>query len=166
MHRKQVIADLVLRNEWTAGAELGLWDGRTFLYLLKECPDLTLIGVDAWVEQGIYKGTDVDGNIWNHSKHERKVREGAEEFGDRAEIVKASTTDAAPHIADKSLDFVFIDADHSAGGVYNDILGWRSKLKETGRLMGHDINWESVKTALRRAAVEYEILPDNVWMQK
>ena len=39
---------------------------------------------------------------------------------------------------DNTLDFVFIDADHSCEAVKRDILGWWSKLKRGGTLCGHD----------------------------
>ena len=48
----------------------------------------------------------------------------------------------------KSLDFVFIDGDHSYNGVTNDIIDWLPKLKLTGVIAGHDYN-----------PIEY---PDNV----
>lgn len=165
MHRRQVIADLVKGHGWSLGAELGLWDGRTYLWLLEECPALTLIGVDAWIPQGGYQGIDRDGNNWDHKKHERMVRDGAEEYGERAIIIKNDTVKAADGIDDGTLDFVFIDADHSTLGVMGDIEAWRPKLKKTGVLMGHDIDWQSVQDALYAEDILYEILSDNVWME-
>lgn len=49
---------------------------------------------------------------------------------------------------ENSLDFVFIDGDHSYSGVTNDIINWLPKLKPNGVIGGHDYN-----------PIEY---PDNV----
>lgn len=166
MHRRQVIKTQIEKNGWTKGAELGLWDGRSYLWLLETCPDITLIGVDAWKDQGFYQGTDEYGNVWDHRKHENTVRDGAEQFGSRAVIIKADTSVAADLVMDGTLDFVFIDADHSTHGVLNDIDRWKGKLSPTGKLMGHDIDWPSVEMALGLAQIKYTILPDNVWMQE
>ena len=46
--------------------------------------------------------------------------------------------DMAAMYSNKSLDFVFIDADHSYESVAKDIDAWRSKVKQGGFLAGHD----------------------------
>ena len=163
MHRKIWLRDRILENKWTHGAELGLWDGRTYLYLLNECPDLNLIGVDCWQDNGIYTGTDKDGNVWNHAQHEIKVRQGARQFGPRATLYKAFTTAAARFVENASLDFIFIDADHSEQAVKQDIFFWKPKLKRTGMLSGHDIDWPGVQSALEKLEIKYSTGPDNVW---
>lgn len=50
---------------------------------------------------------------------------------------------AAAHLYDDaSLDFVFIDADHSYYAVAQDIDAWRPKVRSGGLLAGHDFcNW-------------------------
>jgi hypothetical protein len=56
--REQYIAHLVKTNGWTKGAELGVCKGRTFLFLLHACTDLTLVGVDLWAAQPNNKGRE------------------------------------------------------------------------------------------------------------
>lgn len=48
---------------------------------------------------------------------------------------------SAEDYADGSVDFVFIDADHSYEGVKKDILAWLPKVKKGGVLSGHDYAW-------------------------
>lgn len=167
MNRQTYLTDIINQNRFVTGAELGLWDGRTYLHLLRHCPDLMLIGVDLWKSQGIYTGVDKWGNDWSeqsHQEHEKKVRGGAAKYGDRSIIYKMSTVDAAHLVAPGSLDFVFIDADHSYMGVVSDIRAWSSKIKPGGLLMGHDIDWDSVRKAvIDEIGNNYIICPDNVW---
>ena len=126
-----------------------------------------MIGVDLWEDSPGYTGTDSWGNNWDHSAHEYAVRTGCEIFGKRVSLLKMNTVKAANHIEDGSLDFVFIDADHSTEGVLADIAAWQSKLKSNGTMLGHDINWPSVKEAVLKVYGDnFEILPDNVWMAK
>jgi Methyltransferase domain len=46
--------------------------------------------------------------------------------------------EAAAYVPDGSLDFVFIDADHSYEGCKADIQAWLPKLKPSGFISGHD----------------------------
>ena len=55
--------------------------------------------------------------------------------------IKKDSSSAAQDYQDNSLDFVFIDADHSYEGVKKDILAWRPKVKKGGVLAGHDYGW-------------------------
>jgi tRNA A58 N-methylase Trm61 len=50
--------------------------------------------------------------------------------------------------ADASLDFVFIDDDHSTGHVLKELAAWYPKVKPGGMLAGHDYNWPSVQRAV------------------
>jgi len=55
---------------------------------------------------------------------------------------------AAKTYADGSLDFVFLDNDHSTGHVLRELEEWYPKIKPGGILAGHDINWPSVEKAV------------------
>ena len=46
--------------------------------------------------------------------------------------------DAAVNFADESIDFVFIDADHSYESVKKDIEAWLPKIRKNGIISGHD----------------------------
>lgn len=160
--REHWLSHLANKHQWSRGAELGVWKGRTFLHLLKRCPKLTMIGVDLWAPQPTNNGPEnyVD---WNHAEFEKNVRKQSEQYGGRAIIYKMSTLEAAEHVADESLDFVFIDADHSSEAVRNDITVWSSKVKPSGMILGHDINWPTVKIVIDELCPSYEVGPDNVW---
>lgn len=158
--RTQFIADLVKKHGWSAGVEVGVADGKNYLGLLEACPELNLIGVDAYEhledEMEFYRN-------WNHQKNEKHVRTSKAKYGDRALLITARSEDAARLVPDNSVDFVFIDADHRFDAVLLDIRTWGSKLKPTGLLMGHDIDWEGVRAAVIQELVDYRRGPDNVW---
>lgn len=62
--------------------------------------------------------------------------------------MRMTSLEAAKHFEDGSLDFVFIDASHDYESVKQDIIAWSPKLKSTGVLAGHDIDYEPVTNAV------------------
>jgi predicted O-methyltransferase YrrM len=58
----------------------------------------------------------------------------------------------------ESIDFLFIDGDHSYAGCLNDIRSWIGKVRSGGTVVFHDYSWaEGVRTA-----VEEEVLNGKV----
>ena len=84
----------------------------------------------------------------SHAGNMRTALERLKPYADRVRILKGKTTACAADAADGSLDFVFIDADHSENGVLADIDAWRSKVRPGGALIFHDQSWPGVKSAL------------------
>ena len=160
IHREQWIAGLANQHGWTRGAELGVWEGRTFLYVVENCPQLTLVGVDIWATQPDNEGPETWEN-WQHEEYEKDVRKKAKQFGERAVVIKDWTVAAADQIEDASLDFIFVDADHSTEAVRADIKAWWPKVKDTGWILGHDINWPTVRVVADELLPGYIIGPDN-----
>lgn len=66
------------------------------------------------------------------------ARQRLARYGDRSAIVRATSAEAAPGFADRSLDFVYIDAQHHYEAVREDIALWLPKLRSGGILAGHD----------------------------
>lgn len=148
MHRR-VFGDLVLRSGWTRGAELGLGHGHLFGLLLETCPGLFLIGVDHF-RRG-----------W-----EPYVRAIAERYPTRCQVIGKTTHAAAADVADRSLDFVFIDAGHRRQDVADDIARWRSKVKAGGWFGGHDYQpgHPGVVAAVNAAyGAHVQTLPGAIW---
>ena len=128
------------------GAEIGVWQGKTSCRLLQARPKLILYLIDPWTVPGknssYYKSGD-DNALKNQKQHEKDYRTTMKKVkfaGSRAKILKMSSQQAAEMIKDKSLDFVFIDGDHSYAGVKLDIILWTSKIKKGGFMAGHDLN--------------------------
>jgi SAM-dependent methyltransferase len=71
-----------------------------------------------------------------------------EPVSDHVNIRCIDSIAAAHSYADGSLDFVFLDNDHSAPHVLKELKAWWPKVKPGGVLAGHDINWPSVSKAV------------------
>ena len=71
---------------------------------------------------------------------EEILRNTLKEFGLKGHVrlVKKTSVEAARLVPDGSLDFVFIDGDHSDDAVTTDVYTWWPKLKPTGFMGGHD----------------------------
>lgn len=171
--RYDILIEWVKKYQWRCGAELGVFKGDTFLRLLAKCPNLILIGVDIWIPQPEQDADRMNGGRsykqYDLTAFERNVRFRANDFGKRAVIIKKTTVDAANDIEDGSLDFVFIDADHTAAGVRRDILAWRSKIRKGGVLSGHDYNqrdFPGVVQVIDDLYPSRKLHDDHVWAVK
>ncbi len=57
------------------------------------------------------------------------------------EIIRSTSMDALKYFEDGSLDFVYIDGDHSFKHIAADIEEWTKKVKKGGIVSGHDYFW-------------------------
>lgn len=56
-------------------------------------------------------------------------------------IRRMDSSSASNFYWNESVDFVFVDADHTYEGVKKDIMSWWPKIKKGGVLAGHDYAW-------------------------
>jgi hypothetical protein len=70
---------------------------------------------------------------------------------------RMTSVDAARLYQDNSLDFVFIDADHSFSAVCQDIEVWLSKVKSGGILAGDDYGSPDVSRAVNHMLPSHQI---------
>jgi cephalosporin hydroxylase len=78
--------------------------------------------------------------------------------------VKLPSVFASTLYKDKSLDFVFIDADHKYEGVLADITAWLPKIRDGGIIAGHDYDWDGVKKAVNEVFTDKVISIGTSWM--
>jgi hypothetical protein len=80
-------------------------------------------------------------------------------------ILKMSSEEASKKFESKTLDFVFIDADHSFKCINSDIINWLPKIKPGGVIGGHDFLYASVKKAVDLHFKDYDCLggSNNSW---
>lgn len=116
------------------GAEVGVYRGRYSRYLFRFCPGLMLYGIDAWTIYGDYR----DYTPADISDAEREAREVAKTHN--FVLIKGWSHEAAIGIADESLDFVFLDANHAYEFAVRDIAVWSKKVKKGGIVSGHDFD--------------------------
>jgi predicted O-methyltransferase YrrM len=63
-------------------------------------------------------------------------------------VIQNYSTEASKLYEDNSLDFVFIDGDHSFTAVTDDIEHWLPKLKANGLIAGHDYTQEYINSVV------------------
>src|SRR5574343_181190 len=118
---------------YKVGCEVGVQRGRNSYYMLETIPDLHLFIVDP------YKDHNFGYRSWDryHAKYQSQV---IKRLKDRqvVEFIFDFSENAHKRIPDRSLDFVYIDGDHSYDFVMLDIILWIRKVKEGGIIAGHD----------------------------
>ena len=160
----QVLIKFIQEYGWQRGAEIGVLRGKTFFAMLDASIDLYLIGVDQWKVLPFredecaetYQGFPMDDLM-------RDVMERAKAYGERARILHSGSWFAARFIDDASLDFVFIDGDHTERGLKQDLLAWAPKVKPKGTILGHDWSWPTVRRVLDRHCPGWQAHDEEVW---
>jgi hypothetical protein len=85
------------------------------------------------------------------------------------ELLRLTSTEAAVTVPDRSLDFVYIDANHAEEFVREDLVAWAPKVRSGGCLCGHDYDvsqkakqkhsWIEVKIAVNAYVQAHHIAP-------
>ncbi len=131
--------------------------------------DMHMIAVDLWAEQpgndAVAGGESYVG--WKHEKAYQTLKEISEieYYRGRIDLKRMTTTEAAKQVPDHSLDFVFVDADHSYEGCLADIVNWTPKVRPSGIIAGHDYGWATVRRAVDETGGVTTTHEDNVWVR-
>ena len=153
------------------GAEIGVFEGYLSKFVLKYLNPKIYYLIDPYKE---YKDTVGDLNYpqetWDMIYSEVTKRFF---YHPNVILVRKSSIEASKDIPDDSLDFVYIDGNHSPNSVYGDIVSWFPKVGVGGVIGGHDIIENTVKSGLYRFLVEnkekdYEIKSgfNDWWIEK
>ena len=108
------------------GAEIGVDRGRFSQHMLNCHPEMRLLLVDPWRWK-----------LRGESRYKSTVRR-MEQYGERAVIDRRDSFDAVRDVPDESLDFVYIDGDHTFDYVMTDLIWWAKKVRMGGVVAGHD----------------------------
>jgi hypothetical protein len=132
----------------------------------------TLVGVDTCVGSGVegpraknYHGAAVDegGGTFAGQLHKNVLACG---FADEVALIVATSITASTLFADRSLDWVHLDARHDYDSVAADIAAWRPKLKVNGWLSGDDYDdtkWPDVVRAVTTCLPDARPWSDGQW---
>lgn len=78
--------------------------------------------------------------------------------------IRKTSVEAAKDFPDKSLDAVYIDAEHDEDSVRSDIQTWRPKIKFGGILSGHDYYHPHIQKILNEEGfTNITVAPDSSW---
>jgi len=122
--------------------ELGSFAGASACFMAEQIEqsgkDITLYCVDLWNNM-IF--VNVEGSIF-HEFWTNVYNCGFEQI---VRPIQADSALAAGLFGNGSVDFVYVDGDHSYKGCWRDIVAWLPKLKKDGWMGGHDYNQEVEK---------------------
>lgn len=127
----------LLFNElgYKTGAEVGVAFGDYSELLCKSIPGLNLYCVDPYIPykrgETLLRGVEEQENRMA-TAHTRLINP----FG--VTFIRKEGYEAAKDIPDNSLDFVYIDGDHSFDYVMLDLIAWTRKVRPGGIVSGHD----------------------------
>ncbi|MEH7829312.1 class I SAM-dependent methyltransferase [Gemmobacter denitrificans] len=159
-------------------AEVGVWEGAFSEVILEICAPTELHLIDPWLYQPEFGNTGF-GRKKNEELMEVKYQDVVAKFKDdaRVKIHRAMSDAALAALPDASLDWVYLDGNHNAPFIDNDIAMSLKKVKHDGIIAGDDFNWMSdaqgapVKTAVEKMLAELGdqaklTLMANQWMVK
>lgn len=113
---------------YKVGIEIGIDRGEYGVTLCKA--GLKMYGVDSYIRYDAYKK---EGAYESHYDDAVKNLTGYDYT-----IINKFSMDALDDFEDNSLDFVYIDGNHTLPYVAQDIFGWERKVKHGGIISGHD----------------------------
>lgn len=137
--RKDLPVVIKLLNLNGIGAEIGVALGDFSETILKKSSLSVLCSIDPWNEFSKYVYDDV--NAVTQDEQEKRYRIVAERLGkykNRSRIIRMTSETASELFEPETLDFIFIDANHSYEACQKDINLWWPKLKKGGVFAGHD----------------------------
>lgn len=145
------------RHLFGVGAEVGVFRGGFSAYLLEHWHGRLLHSVDPWTEQ-VKAKLDVSNVAQiDHNINLMICKERLRGFGNRSNIMRMFSVEAAKKFGDTDLDFVYLDARHDYRSVDEDLRAWWPKVKRGGILSGHDYKNSFVRNNL----VEVKRAVDN-----
>ena len=131
------------------GVEIGVCLGVTTEALLKQIPNIKKIyAVDNYPAFIDWNGGDI--NEERQALMKQYAKDLLTPFGDKVEFCYESSAEFAKTLKKESLDFVFIDGDHSEEASYNDFWNYYPLVKKYGIFAGHDIVLSDVEKSLKR----------------
>lgn len=120
------------------GAEVGVAEGLFSREILAAWRGKALVLIDCWAPQAVNEYRDIANHDQNGHVRRRASVATLCQSDPRAHMLVGFTPMVADKFADGSLDFVYLDANHSFLAVRADLEAWYPKLKVGGFLAGHD----------------------------
>lgn len=130
---REDLADIFRKLNFKVGAEIGVRGGDYSDILCMKIPGLKLYAVDPYEPHEGYK------DIQKRSTFDKYMEEAYKKLESfDVEFMREYSVDAVEKFLDESLDFVYIDGDHSYKSVVDDITLWSKKVKKGGIVSGDD----------------------------
>ncbi len=147
--------------------EVGTWLGRSAALMCeairKSKKPIKFYCVDTFKSVGDWMADVVkeNGGHLLHVWERNLVRTGN---GGYAEPIEGDAAQCASQFADGSVDFVFIDDDHSYEGCKRSIAAWKPKIKRGGWMAGHDYDIDGVRQAVNEEFPQKHRTWETCWI--
>lgn len=148
------------------GCEVGVWEGDNLCHMLESCSNIkNIIGIDPYTAYDDFAGSMV-ASQFDGVREKLFTNIASVDSTDRVTFLETTSLDGSSQIADDTLDFVFIDANHTYLHAYEDFNLFYSKVKSGGIFAGHDWSIPGVNQALLQFLNENSIALDIVRLLK
>jgi predicted O-methyltransferase YrrM len=118
------------------GVEVGTFKGEFASHILKNWSG-KLYMVDIWKPVNSDEYVDLTNNVYYLDAF-KDTMENIKGYEDRGFMLRMDSKEASKLFNDESLDFVYIDANHTYDAVKEDLKCWYNKVRVGGVVMGHD----------------------------
>lgn len=159
MNRFELIPELIDAMDLKIGVTLGVEAGRYDRHLLENSLLDHLFMIDLWQKN---PSPDEPINILNYDQSFRRtVRHVLIPHKERCSIIRDDTVKAADFFENESIDFLYVDANQTFEGMYNNFVAWFPKCR-TGALMcmknyHHKYSYTGTREAIDKVSAEYSI---------
>lgn len=143
--------------------EIGSYIGASSLVIAKGLWHKGMLHcIDPWINDAMSEGNwDTYEEFMYNTRSVRK----------RIVLHRAFSYDAVNEFKNDSVDFIFIDGDHSYDAVKRDVINWLPKVKSGGVIAMHDIGWDCGVLPVINELVENNVrnsqkLPNLYWAYK
>jgi len=133
--RENFFPELINRLSLKNGVEIGVDTGNFSYNILSKSNIEILYGIDCWMDNF---GSDYRPGFFDPIGDNRmkSAINKLKEFGDRSTLIKGTSLEAANNFEDNSIDFCYIDGDHSLEMLF-DVYTWINKVR-VGGIMAFD----------------------------
>jgi len=135
--------------EYKKGAEVGVAEGDFSEYICKTINDGHLYSIDSW---GSELNEDPRGKLIGLNLAKSRYKEAKEKLSKyNCSIIKDISMSAVLAITKESLDYVYIDGNHTFDFIMQDLIEWGKRVRSNGIISGHDyyhFRWSGVVEAV------------------
>lgn len=137
--REDLWKTFLLNQDVRTVAEIGVWKGDFAAFMLRNLPQIkTYYMIDPWQTLADWnKPFNVAPEIFDQVYQE--MLDQTSFAADKLYILRGRTRDVVDEIPDESLDFAYIDGDHTLRGITIDLIRILPKIKQGGFIGGDDL---------------------------
>lgn len=162
------LVDVLKHRKDLVGCELGVSFGFNLVYFLENLPNISKVyAIDPYQPYDDPPGGYVTEEVINQVKS--LFLTNIDRYQSKVKFLNLPSDDAHFDIPNNTLDYIFIDGDHSYQAVKKDMSHYYSKVKTGGVFAGHDVHLSSVRQAVEEFRTAKEIKTEllycdhNVW---